>query len=641
MSMNPSTVQPATSLPANERDVWDLAYIPLVDWTAGVEIASSYNTRVSGTLSVAEQRRQLKDRPRRSQRVFLKTMTREDTYKASTLLMRMAQQPFLMPVYPDRFRLQADITTSDNAITLPNADGYSRFYSGQRVLIASIDSARRYTSWERAVIDTVVGDTITMTANFGANYSAGSVIFPLMECQLAFNSSMSMVTDSHAEGQITGIERVGNMGILPYTTPGSNPPSFDVTSDGLPILDLQQAWNLENDFGVLREGGYSGSGNAEVATTYGTYPLWTWRVSIRSLNRENAFKLIEFFDSRAGRCYPFVMLHPMHEIADVQSIGASDIVARLNYPYDHFDYRPRIYVKLYDGTVQVRNVSSVVAGAQDTTINVDTPWSPTFTASEIKRASFATTARFDSDELIQQWRTDGMMDSGITVRQLINEQDITVSNITIPTTTSLPATFDPAQCPPVGCDDGNPASFCSAGGTPAQVTLDFTDVFLCGCDNGASTVSCPGESFEVKWSGADPLNGQHILSQDGTNAKWTKTISNVVVDELFLGNTTCTGTGSTSGPYDLIITAEKIDATTLDISVEAILSGVFYAVLFFAARVSVTSGFCEFSISAIGNDFTSGNCYQDAANETSIVSLGTYDSVAHSGTVDIECGPPV
>lgn len=463
--MSTSTLIPATTL-ATEDQLWLFAELFRCEWGGGVEIQNEYRTNVSYSLSKSEQRYSLNSRPLKSQSITLQaggrdysslqTAKRAPGREVSAMLsfaQRLSMAKSLWPLFSDESRTTATLSAAGTTVMCSTTN--IRFFSGTRVVIVPtsdnhVDGPYYDDAYPLhiAEIVTVGSGQITIDAGPAADIPAGARVYPLFEAQINLAVSGSVLTDTLIEIQVSAIEEEGDTQFPGTVAVGTNPSGFQ-THDGLPILDPSYNFNEEIAWGFVREGQRVSEGVGGVYEVYGSRSLYRVEAPLLALTRAEAFDLIRFFDSRGGRSEAFWLIPPTTDYYNFIGTAMAQTQLLLSCGGVELDwnFRPYVYLKKRDGTIYIREISSVARGSDDTyVVTLDTALPEALGPSNVEKVGVARKARFFDDVLVESWNTDGVMSTSLAITELEEEKEITIEDLTEIETSDLIAEAIKGQC---------------------------------------------------------------------------------------------------------------------------------------------------------------------------------------------------
>lgn len=394
-----------------------LASIMTHNWAVPAVVESAYSTDVTAAAgSMSEERRALVDRPYRMLQVRFTGVNRADVLKLAGIVARLAQQRSTpIPMASDFSK----VTAESSGDTIHCDTRYRRFFVGARVLIHGWSAARRPSGVEYAVVQNIAPTALTLTAPLVGTFPAGSRVYPCLEAEIDLGQPAEFDTDSVADATLTIRERVGRSA-LPSTVDGFVNPSGFGTYLGRPIFDAPHNWSAKLTSGIVRGGGRFQSGRAEITEVTGARGQWYRRLSLTSLSRADFWRVLNFWDSRLGRCRAWWLVDPatLFDPTVLQTTGVrirpSGNIEDVQDFYDH------VAIVKRDGTVYIRGISSVTLDSGDWLLAFDSVI-PATDLADVRKVTPAYLVRCESDSLRETWITDEVCQAEITGLEVLEE----------------------------------------------------------------------------------------------------------------------------------------------------------------------------------------------------------------------------
>lgn len=426
MSVVASTPVAVGTAPTDVNQLWALAYLFACDWSNGIKIRQSFLTDVVKSKSDCEQRRALVQSPARTIEVDLQIRGAEQIGLFRSFLMRATNCRFLVPLYSE----EVVIVGESGGTTLTSARQFSdtRFVVGGRCALVGYGADGYYSSLSSFVASAVTGFLIT-----GSGFSTGDIgksLFPLVECELILDQSATIITDQLLKASLVFVEARGDSSLDSMAAIGTNP--LGVTTLSYPVLTIDPDFAGTNNMGVQRAGETVVSGRGVISQNFGSRGRFRYDLSYAQLDRTSAMSLIKHFEAMGGRCKAFWLLSPCTDFLAVFSTpwtSTTAVVRSPNLVVLDWSFYPYLGVKMLDGTIQIRAiVGTPTLSSGNWTITV-AAWTVTPTLATIQRLSIANLVRFDSDEMEENWITDGVMSTSLKMIELPLEKALTISNI--------------------------------------------------------------------------------------------------------------------------------------------------------------------------------------------------------------------
>ena len=395
------------------------------NWTATAKMDSSFETDVTiSTESSAEERRQLVDRPYRTMQVHFTALTKRDLNLLTMTIQRLSLQRMTpVPVYTDYTKT----TASASGMSIPCDTRFRRFFENQRVVIHDW-SSRRPGNVEYAQIDTLTDTEITLVDPLSGTFPKGSRVYPIMEAEISLGSDMALPSDETLEADML-VREVTGYSAMPRTVQNyEDPDGFELYQDR-PILDLQKDWTDGLRGGYSRDGQQFKSGRAQIAFVSGDRPRF-WFEARFTATRANFWPLLNFFDSRLGRLRAFWVLNPSS--AFEPTVLQTNLV-RMKPAGDIADWQSffkQIAIIKKDGTKYLRGVASIVEDSGLWVVTFDEAI-PSTDLADVRRITSAHLVRFQEDGLSEEWLSDGLVRTSLSMIEVLDEGAQELENATL------------------------------------------------------------------------------------------------------------------------------------------------------------------------------------------------------------------
>jgi len=542
---------------ATADQLWLFAELFRHEWSSGAQLSREYRTNVEFALSAAEQRYGLLSRPVHGQKVRFQAggtrmggVVEDDSPAREVSALRSIAQRYsiaksLWPLFSDYVSTLVSFPMGTDAFPHSGENRENRFEVGTRVLIVNNAQSGPYYNKDRNLH---VSEVVSVVFGFGkwiiiiadplpVDFASGSRIYPLMEARLIFKVDGSVSTDRFIALDVTVDEEEGPTQLSGSTPVGDSPtgyigntPTVIQEHDGLPIFDPDYDYGENISWGFVRRGQRSSEGISGINTVYGSRGMFTCSFNLRSTTRTQAFEWIRFFDSRGGRLHPFWFISPMTEYYEhSNTAGANDQISVRTGGNDlDWDFRPYIYIKETDGTIHIRGVSIAVQTAEDLyLLTLDSALPGPLAASEIDSVGIAYKARFDSDEMVEQWTTTEVMETSLSIIELENEKTVTIGDITEYATSDLQVDATQGDCsgasflliPCFGC--GSQMTVCDESLTGG------TTIELVTAAHATSTTYSAGDHVIA---GSDTFKALNSGTSAGSAPTWPTNCGDTVFD---------------------------------------------------------------------------------------------------------------
>ena len=412
----------------------DDAHIFLHNWATKARMSTSFKTDVVASPdSGAESRRGLGVKPFRTMDLEWTICDSEnpnginslqDLERLEVFLRRMTNARFQMPIYKDQQELGASYLLSDDTIFIETREG--RFFPGQRVGIVQLDHCHQPVSHSFHIIDTMANDKLVFDAALGVDIAAGSLVFPIMDCEVTLEVEANYLTARVPSLKMSVAEAPGASQLPPLK---SDTPTGANTYEDRPIWFEEPDWTRGISKGRSRQGSRNAEGRADFVSLEGDRSRQTHRFQI-SGSRTDMWNALEFFETRRGRLRSFwhIDQDQYFEAVDVDAaaglfVSISENDLDLANTGEEMDY---VGLVMADGNHYVAKVSSVTQILTVFRVALIDPLPLGLLVGDIHRVARARTTRFVKDEFVETWEHTGLMTAGINIIEVLNEADFTI-----------------------------------------------------------------------------------------------------------------------------------------------------------------------------------------------------------------------
>jgi hypothetical protein len=387
------------------------------NWESQYSVTSSFSTSVSySPYTQAESRRSLQVRPTRTTTASWQLRGRAEIQRMQTFFRRSSGSFIQIPVYSDQ------IITYQESIAQPGGSeifatvGNRRFFRGGRVVARFPDGTVKFDTLQS------VNGTLTVESELDENWPADTVVYPLMDVQPILQPQIRMITAEVAEVSLQAEEAPGESKLLP--TSGDFPGSA-VSYDGYQVFEAEVDWTSPVEAGYIRPGQSTVVGRGNYVDVEGVRPVRTLDFAI-SGTRADVEPMLDWFEAARGRyrAFWFVDIDSSVDALTVAPGGtyiefSKDVNSLVEFTGD-FEY---VGLVMLDGTHKVSRVGTWTeetggyrAALQDAfgDVNLD----------EVQRIAPARLMRFATDEIDEMWDTAGVVTSNLSLREVINEEEV-------------------------------------------------------------------------------------------------------------------------------------------------------------------------------------------------------------------------
>jgi hypothetical protein len=379
------------------------------NWVEPPKLSSSYETQIEEHVDGTEQRRGLRGKPRRTMTSEGMTINAEDNGDLLLLLKKRAGGYVYMPLYSDASPTTGAVT---GGTTIPCDTTYRRFFVGYKIVVIKYDDFNSSLSQRLLTIASLTSSSITTVETISGTIPAGSEVYPVIESDVQLGHNASLETDRVLTFKGSYFEHVNETAMPPLVDTGDIPTGVG-SFRGLPVLDIEHNWETTEE-GLLRKGTTTDIGLGSLTTLYGTDTLVTATLSFLQENRQEAWKVLEFFDSCRGSLMPFWYPHRA-AVGIPTSATSNSITVPETIPLNEFTSRKVVAIWYTNGTVDVRFVTAGISSFGFNILTLNAALSST-DVSTMERLSFASLARFAKDEIVEEWETNQVMRTSLEVQ---------------------------------------------------------------------------------------------------------------------------------------------------------------------------------------------------------------------------------
>jgi hypothetical protein len=386
------------------------------EWGEGFEETFEYLTDVLSAYSDAEQRRALRQLPRRAMRYRALTLNARDAAGMESLLWGWQHQPYGVPWWPDAQPLNADVAIGDFAIPVDTAD---RQFAVGGLLVLWVDEF----TFEGLSISAVSAHSLTVSSPTQFAWKAGpqTRVIPVFLCRLPASVDISRFS---SEIDQVDASFIGEMG-QPAPAPTVSPTQFK----GFDVLEIAPNWA---DAPLKRS--YKRSmvtidpkvGPIEVIDKGGSALIgqefpW-WLDTHPSVTAFRAFVLRRF-----GRLNPFWIPTWDQDLVLAQDVGSADTGIKIRsefYTRFFFPSAPRRYIAFIptdgSGNVYSKITDSADNGDGTENLTLEAATGKNF-AKGTTMISFLTFARLASDMTAIRWASSDHADALLALQEVPRE----------------------------------------------------------------------------------------------------------------------------------------------------------------------------------------------------------------------------
>lgn len=385
--------------------VWPFGYSRLTP----VVVERSYQTTIFATEAGREQRRAMRERPRKVVRFGL--IAGSDCARALTREMHKYQASLY--ALPDWTRKTLGVTALANGaadIDVAAVEGWAAV--GETVILASGGRFERYT------INAVAAPTLTFAeTNTGAGWPVGTRAYAALPARL------------RAEAAATRpIRDVLRLDVEFDVAPGGEfyiePAAAPVTFNGREVLAKppHRIEAIDHTFITgIEEVDFGFGASARFKPV--AYPADRYALTYTSCDAAGAAKLEDVFIRARGRRGEFYMPTFENDLVPdaVAAMGTTSLAVigdDVADVYGGSSVFKAVAVHFSDNTFEFNTVTNVTPGAGVSTLTVGAAWSRDIDPALIRRISWMPVCRFAADQLTTEWPIDGIGRLRLAVRTL-------------------------------------------------------------------------------------------------------------------------------------------------------------------------------------------------------------------------------
>lgn len=410
------------------------------NWIKSVSMETRWFTVINASAeTLTEERRANWENPKRVLNVELTATSQEEIHRLFMLMARNLHQDWTyVPIYQDSVRT----TAASSLLTINCPTDNRRFHVGHVVVIYALDDNGRPGSMDFGVIQAVNPTNLVLSATLvGADFvgtalnttfPVGSVVAPIFEARMSLEGGQQALTDEIGVWSATFSEKDSDK-LPPFGDWSTIDGYFFVTGNAVGgaayyLFDVPQNWEKSVDIGAQRSGNDVQLGRSSLTIPRGPQPRFTFKFSCEEPTREDAMRVLRFFDAHKGMLIPFFVANP-YTFFDVQNIGVGFIEAELRGDSDDMaQFVQFVYLEMEDGTVYVRQCTSVTQPDADTLrLVLDENLPGGLLAQDVARCTLAHLCRFSNDAMREEWFSDEYSSFSIEVQEVLNEQEVTVA----------------------------------------------------------------------------------------------------------------------------------------------------------------------------------------------------------------------
>lgn len=374
----------------------------LHNWVTALTLRTRYVTDVATSATTgAEARRGLVVKPERTMSLVWELDDPDRMDRLLVILRKLTDERIAVPLYLDQKELNAAYTSVDTTVFFDTTKG--RWFLGGRVVIVQVDADGSYLSHSFHLIQSKQSDRLTFTVALGVDVASTSIILPMIDCEVALEVRMEKQTTCHGRVELD-VNEVFGASQLPAVK--ADFPTGAQRFGDYPIFDIPADWIDGIEVGRDRQGKEFRRGRGLVISKSADRSRQTHRLLL-SGNRDDTWRVVEFFDTRRGRLRTFFKIDQefVWQASDVDPSGNFVSVFERG---DFDDFQDELLggfvgIVMKDGTVYVRNAVTIQQVFTVNRITVSPALPSGIDVADIDRIARARYTRFSSDEMVERW----------------------------------------------------------------------------------------------------------------------------------------------------------------------------------------------------------------------------------------------
>lgn len=390
----------------------------LPNWSNGIIERVNYLTDVMSSETAVEQRRAIREFPRRS---IEASFMRSDVLRArmDQFFVGVGRSEFMLPLWHEQFRTTLPIIAGETYHQFPvvgDTLDFREFLAGDLVLITSGDPLTQEVC-KIASVDAITGHLVWQVAPT-LNWPAGARLMPLRRAVMVDKPNMSNMVDRIGSVSVRFDLQDPMTNIVPNWGLCTPMWHFDLDWSSPLVMDYDRAtFMLDNSSGPVT---YTDAGRRSEVTT---------RVNLTMYGRRDLYSLRQFIAAARGKAVRFYAPTFTHDLIpandmtgaylDVKSVGFSEVMTTPQWA------RKVIEIKFNNGAPPIYRFITLVSEATLSGERVDRIYVdaalPSIAKSTVSTIRFIVPSRFDQDG----FEFNHLVDASAVVRLAIVLQSAT------------------------------------------------------------------------------------------------------------------------------------------------------------------------------------------------------------------------
>lgn len=410
----------------------------LHNWASEAVLRTSFLTDVSvAPASGAESRRGLVSKPQRTLSLSWHQYGDDGAQRARidrllVMLRKLTDERVAVPLYMDQVELAASYGSGVDTIFFDTSKG--RYFLGARVVIVQLDYAGQYKSHSFHLIEDLQDDRLVFTANLGVAVPAGSLVMPMIDCEVTLEAKSKLVSALMYQVDLELVEVAGASQLPPVKT--DMPTNAQVFSDA-PIFEYEPDWLDSIETGRNRQGERYQQGRTSLVWAAAGRSRQTHAMSFTGLRgacapstRDDIWRIVEFWETRRGRLRSFWLID-QEQVWTPASIDPTGNFVGVNEIGNFADFQAELQgewigLVMADGTEYVRQAVTVQQVLTVFRITVSPVLPTNLDVTQVVRISRGRRTRFDSDELEERWSSAGYLSTQLSFLETLEEKNVSI-----------------------------------------------------------------------------------------------------------------------------------------------------------------------------------------------------------------------
>lgn len=389
-------------------DAYVWSFLP--NWSSGFSTSREYWTDIIPTRSRRENRRALRQTPRRRFEFQSVCANSTELREFNTLMGKVQDKPFIVPDWSRRSALSLDAASGTDILTFDTLPNW--MFEGRALFLWD-----RRTRPSAVYVDTIDGTEVTLQDTLAADWSTETVVLPGPVGKFSSELSTQNLTNT-----------VKTIGVGFDVEAGSEPVSpatATATLGDREIFTLRPNWKEGVDDTLIWPSETVDFRRGSTAYFHPfLFPSMLRRASFVAQDHEGAEAITDLFDRMKGQRGEFYMPTGAPDIGPMLSLGGNNIlVAGLQFMADFATSKVNkaIAVRLKNGTTLYRTVDSITESLiypGNSIMNLNESWPAPIPLSDVHWISWMPVWRFASDILTMDWLTNEVAQCELTMRSL-------------------------------------------------------------------------------------------------------------------------------------------------------------------------------------------------------------------------------